>query len=151
MWLVQGIKVLLKFPLDKGHFIKVSTMTCTPANAIVAKKYPICDCPLGCKCASGFSTKKTLPLSAIKPVKIIGSTYDIPNPKLYGDKNPVSNAGCRKLILLILKSVMLLSGRLSSPPTAHYFTHKNEKGGRIASLNHVSVAISSLSRCHVND
>ena len=25
MWLVQGIKVLLKFPLDKGHFITVST------------------------------------------------------------------------------------------------------------------------------
>ena len=63
----------------------------------------------------------------------------------------ILSSALRMLMYINRYNLTLLSGRFSSPPTAHYLIRKNENGGRIVSLSHVPVTVSSFSPHYVSD
>ena len=58
----------------------VSRITCTPPAPAAAINSPNILCPLGCMCASGFSSNIISPFLADTKATTTGSTYVIPNP-----------------------------------------------------------------------
>ena len=67
----------------------VSHIIWTPLWAAKAISFPIIDCPLGCKCDSGFSIRTKSPGLLINKDKIRGNTYGIPKPTFTGEYSSV--------------------------------------------------------------